>query len=108
MTTTASRTLQMFRVSWEAKDESGPRALVIMSRTMSFRPRRSMWDCLPLDTFEDLAAAARESWHPTPDEALAASLRYYQDELAHAQKRVTQVQIEIASRSKPKRRRGGS
>lgn len=100
MTTTDSRTLTMFRVSWEAKDESGPRALVILSRTMTLRPRRSMWDCLPLDTFEDLEAAAREWWFVTPDAALEHALGHEQEERERASRRVAAIKAERAKRRK--------
>lgn len=77
-TGTEVRERLMFRVMWY---EAGPR---VVERVLSFRPRRSAWDCLPLDTFEDEAAAAREGWHPTRraaleaerDDALATAERY--------------------------------
>lgn len=100
-----STMLTMYRVDWRlpkkrGKEVAGPRVLEIASRYITLRERRSSWDCLPLDTYEDLAHAAREGWYPTPEAALEGSLAYYRAEKKHAQRRIALVQAEQARRAK--------
>lgn len=63
---TVTRHQRMWRVIWY---EAGPK---VVERVLSFRARRSEWDCLPLDTFEDEQRAALEGWHPSRREAIEA------------------------------------
>lgn len=103
--TTDYRPLTMFRVSWEwpteeARAAARARVPVVMSRVIQFRARRGVWDCLPLDTFEDLAAAAREGWHPTPEAAIESEIQREQEERDTAERRIKALVVEATRRAK--------
>lgn len=100
-----STLLTLYRVDWRLPKRRGkeikdrPRVLEITSKHITLRERRSSWDCLPLDCYEDLAHAAREGWYPTPEAALQGSLDYYRAELEHAQRRIALVEAEQTKRA---------